>query len=234
MTQPPAPRSAHARAEYMSDAAVHVAGLALVAGAVPVLIVLTAMLRGDAPALLGAAVYGATLALMILCSALYNMIPRPDWAWLLQRLDHSAIYLKIAGTYTTFALISGQGATVLAGVWAAALAGVALKLVSPRRFRWTAIGLYLAMGWVGVVAGGDLMAALPPAAVTLMVAGGLIYTAGVAFYLWDRLPFHNTVWHVFVLAATAVFYAAVLVTVVSDATPAGGAAGMVRGAVQPL
>lgn len=204
----------YSRAERLSDAVVHVAGLALVTGAVPVLIVLAILLRGDGPAVTGAAVYGATLVLMILCSALYNMIDRPGWAWVLRRMDHAAIYLKIAGTYTPFALVSGQGAGLLAGVWGAAIAGVALKMVSPARFRWIALALYLGMGWAGEVAGGDLLAALPLASQVLMLIGGGIYTLGVAFYLADRMPYHNTIWHVHVLAASLVFYAAVLVTVV--------------------
>lgn len=205
----------YSRAERLSDAVVHVTGLALVAGAVPVLIVLAVLLRGDGASVAGASVYGATLILMILCSALYNMIDRPGWTWLLRRMDHAAIYLKIAGTYTPFALVSGQGAGLLAGVWGAAAAGVALKLVSPARFRWLALALYLGMGWAGVVAGGDLLAALPVASQVLMLVGGGIYTIGVGFYLADRMPFHNTIWHVHVLAASLVFYAAVLVTVVA-------------------
>ncbi|MFN4156960.1 MAG: PAQR family membrane homeostasis protein TrhA [Gemmobacter sp.] len=209
------PRTSYSRAEYRSDAVVHVAGLALVTAAVPVLIVLAATQRGDVASVAGAAVYGATLAAMILCSALYNMVRRPDWAWLLRRMDHAAIYVKIAGTYTPFALLTGQGTGLVAAVWAAAGIGVVLKLVDPGRFRWPALALYLGMGWAGMVAGGDLMAALPPASVLLMVLGGAIYTAGVAFYLWERMPHHNTVWHVFVLAATAVFYAAVTVAVVA-------------------
>lgn len=208
-------RPAYSRAERMSDAVVHWAGIAAVAGAVPALIVTAAVLRGDAPSVVGASVYGVTLALMILCSAMYNMIARPDWAWLLRRLDHSAIYLKIAGTYTPFALMTGQGLALTATLWGAAAAGVALKLASPARFRWLGLALYLAMGWAGVVAGGDLMAALPGAAVVLMLVGGALYTVGVVFYLWDNLLFHNAIWHVFVLAASVVFYAAVLVTVVA-------------------
>lgn len=207
-------RASYSRAEYLSDAVVHVTGLAMAAGAVPVLIVLAALLRGDAPALVGASVYGATLIAMILFSALYNMIARPDWYWLLRRLDHSAIYLKIAGTYTPFALISGQGWVLTAVMWLAAAAGVALKTISPARFRWAAMALYLGMGWAGFVAGGPMLAALPGPVVALMITGGLIYTSGVAFYLWKTLPFHRTIWHVFVLAATAVFYAAVVVQVV--------------------
>lgn len=198
----------------MSDAVVHVAGLAAVAGAVPVLIVLTALLRGDVPAVAGAVIYGGTLILMILCSALYNMVRDPGWTWLLRRLDHSAIYLKIAGTYTPFALISGQGGALTASLWGAALVGVAMKLASPARFRWVALALYLGMGWAGVVAGQSMLAVLPGAVVVLMGVGGVLYTLGVVFYLWERLPYHNAIWHLFVLAATAVFYAAVVVQVV--------------------
>lgn len=208
-------RPAYSRAEVVSDWVVHVAGLVAVVAAVPVLIVVTALHRGDAPAIVGASVYGATLVLMILCSALYHFIRRPDWAWLLQRLDHSAIYLKIAGTYTPFTLMTGQGAMLLAGLWGAALTGLSLKMVSPRRFRWLALTLYLGMGWGGVLAGGALIGALPTAVVILMAVGGVLYTVGVAFYLWDSLRFHNTIWHVFVLSASLVFYAAVTVQVVS-------------------
>jgi hemolysin III len=204
----------YSRAEWFSDAIVHVSGLALVTGAVPVLIVLTAMLRGDPAAIAGVSVYGGALVLMILCSALYNMIERPDWGWILRRLDHSAIYLKIAGTYTAFIAVTGQGFGLMAGLWGAALAGVGLKLLSPARFRWLALALYLGMGWAGVALGGALLAALPGPVVALMLIGGGLYTLGVIFYLWERLPFHNTIWHVFVLAASLVFYAAVLVAVV--------------------
>lgn len=203
------------RAERLSDAVVHVAGLATVIGAVPVLIVLAAVVNGDTPAVIGASVYGATLILMILCSALYNMIRHPDWTALLRRLDHGAIYLKIAGTYTPFALISGQGIALTALLWVAAAVGITLKAISPARFRWTGLALYLGMGWAGVVAGGDMLAAVPPGVAGLMLAGGLLYTVGVVFYLWESLPFQTAIWHVFVLAASMLFYAAVTVQVVA-------------------
>jgi hemolysin III len=210
-------RPAYSRAELLSDAVVHVTGLVLVLVAIPVLIVLTAILRGDAAALLGVSVYGAAMVAMIACSALYNMTPGAARAWLYRRLDHSAIYIKIAGTYTPFTLLSGHGLALTAGVWGAAVLGVGLKIVSPERFRWAALALYLGMGWVGVVAGQALIAALPTPVWGLMVVGGLLYTAGVAFYLWERLPFHTTIWHGFVLAATFVFYAAVVTLVVLGA-----------------
>lgn len=203
------------RAERMSDAVVHLAGLAAVTGAVPVLIAVAAVVNGSTPAVVGASVYGATLILMILCSALYNMSTRPDRAWLLRRLDHGAIYLKIAGTYTPFALISGQGLVLTGVLWAAAAMGVALKAICPTRFRWIGLSLYLGMGWAGVVAGGDLMAAVPAPVVALMLTGGLLYTVGVVFFLWESLPFQTAIWHLFVLTASVVFYAAVVVQVVA-------------------
>ncbi|GAB1379329.1 PAQR family membrane homeostasis protein TrhA [Pararhodobacter aggregans] len=210
-------RTAYSKAEQVSDAVVHVAGLMLVLMAVPVLIVLTALYRGDAASITGVSVYGGALIAMILFSALYNIGETSGYGtakeWLLRRLDHSAIYLKIAGTYTPFTLLSGHGVALTLGVWGAALAGIALKIVSPERFKWIALALYLGMGWAGVVAGGPLFAALPTAVLVLMAVGGGLYTLGVVFYLWRRLPFHYTIWHVFVLAASFVFYSAVLVFV---------------------
>ena len=211
-------RSRYTRAERLSDAAIHLTGVALVLAAVPVLIVVTALTRGDAAALTGVSVYGAGLALMITASAVYNIsggFPWGSaWEWVLRRLDHAAIYLKIAATYTPFALITGQGLMVTAGVWIAATAGVALKLVSPERFRWVALALYLGMGWAGLIAGGAFIAVLPGPVIVLMAVGGVLYTLGVVFYVWDRMPFHLTVWHGLVLAASLVFYAAVLTCVV--------------------
>lgn len=210
-------RTTYSKAEKISDAVVHVTGLAMVLMAVPVLIVVTALFRGDAASVTGVSVYGGALLLMILCSGLYNIGETSGLGaareWLLRRLDHAAIYLKIAGTYTPFTLLSGHGLTLTAGVWAAALAGVALKVISPERFKWLALALYLGMGWAGAVAGGALFAALPGPVLVLMATGGGLYTLGVVFYLWRGLPFHYTIWHVLVLAASFVFYAAVMVQV---------------------
>ena len=203
----------YSRAERRSDAAVHLMGLCLVALAVPALVVVTALRRPETAALWGVVIYGAALAAMIGASALYNMTPDASLRWLWRRLDHSAIYVKIAGTYTPFTLLTGQGAALTVGLWAAAAVGVAFKLASPERFRWLALALYLGMGWAGVVAGQAMIAALPGPVVALMLAGGLTYTAGVAFYLWRSLRFHIAIWHVFVLCASLMFYAAVLLTV---------------------
>lgn len=206
-------RPAYSRAEYISDAVVHVMGLSLAVVAVPALVVAAVVLRDENSALIGVSIYGACLIAMLLCSALYNMVLRPDWAWLLKRLDHSAIYLKIAGTYTPFAVLTGQGVALVAGLWGAALAGITLKVAAPHRFRALSILLYLGMGWAGVAAGG-FFGALPAAALVLIATGGVLYTLGVIFHLWSGLPFHNTIWHVFVLVASFTFYAAVMVALV--------------------
>lgn len=219
------PHDRYTRAERVSDAVVHIAGLSLVMVAVPVLIVVTALQRGDAWSLAGVSIYGGALFAMIFCSALYNMSQSLDWGaareWLFKRLDHSAIYVKIAGTYTPFTLLSGHGIALTVGLWGAALAGVSLKLVCPWRFRWLGLALYLGMGWAGVVAGQALLAELPLAVVVMMVVGGALYTGGVVFYLWEKLPFHNTIWHGFVLTASLVFYAAVMTYVLTGGEVAG-------------
>lgn len=200
-------------AELRSDAVVHVLGMGLAVVAVPVLLVLTAMWRGDAAALIGVSIYGATLIAMIVCSALYNMATEPRRKAILRRFDHSAIYFKIAGTYTPLSLLSGgQGPALLITLWVAAVAGSCLRVLAPNRLRWVAFGLYLAMGWAGLVLGRPLLAVLSTEVLTLVVTGGCIYSVGTLFYL-SKMRFQKAVWHVFVLVATMVFYAAVLVHV---------------------
>lgn len=203
-------RPAYSRAERISDGVVHVLGVSSAVIAAPMLIILTIYYRSDPAAVLGASIYGITLVLMLTFSALYNMIEHDDWSAFLRRLDHSGIYVKIAGTYTPFLLLSGTQPTgLLIGLWSSATLGSALKMVDPNRFRWFGLALYLLMGWAVVWAGHSLLAELSPTVVTLMIAGGLVYTAGVAFYLLEWLPFHNTIWHVFVLVGSILFFAAV-------------------------
>jgi hemolysin III len=210
-----ASRSSYSRAERFSDTVVHILGVFTVLIAVPVLIALTVRFGAGASAITAVSIYGATLIAMILFSALYNTVGHHRWTGVLRRLDHSAIYAKIAGTYTPLTLIPGtHGGYLLAGIWGAALAGMGLKAISPGRLRWLALTLYLGMGWAGLVMGGSFLSALSTPVLTLILIGGVLYTIGVVFYLVDRLPFHYTIWHVFVLAASLVFYAAVTVLVV--------------------
>ena len=204
--------SVYSRAELVSDAAVHALGILSALIGVPVLITLSGVWFGDGETLFAAFVYGFSLIAMFTCSAIYNVFPAPNWKDWLRRMDQSAIYLKIAGSYTPFVVLTGNPpGQFLAGVWGAAIVGVVLIVIGPKRFRWPSLVLYLAIGWAGAVAGQPMMAALSPAGFTLILVAGFLYSLGVIFLLWERLPFHNTIWHVFVLAASWIIYAAVVV-----------------------
>ena len=210
----------YTRAEQRFDAAVHVLGVVGALVAVPLIIGTALLFSHDAAqpwAFVAVSIYGLAFLAMISASALYNLTPDAGLNWLYRRLDHSAIYIKIAGTYTPFTLIPGQGLWFMAGLWGAAFCGVALKCLSPERFRWAALALYLGMGWVGVLILPQMLATLPFATVVLIIAGGVVYTLGVGFYLSTRLLFHYAIWHVFVLAASFLFYAAVMVLIIRGA-----------------
>ncbi|GGB01647.1 PAQR family membrane homeostasis protein TrhA [Allosediminivita pacifica] len=202
-------RRPYSRAEFASDMIVHLAALALAVGAVPVLITLTAVWRGDAAGIAGVSIYGATLILMLTASLLYNHVGRPRWSALFRRLDMSAIHLKIAGTYTPFALLSGAGSGLLTVIWTAAAGAMALTLFVRSLPSGVAVGLCLGLGWAVVIGGQDIIAALPMSAIVLMVVGGVLYSVGTPFLMVSRLPFHNTIWHGFVVAASIVFFVAI-------------------------
>jgi hemolysin III len=198
----------YSRAEYISDAIVHASGIgaALVGG--PILIVMTAIWIGE-PALVAAvAVYVATGLAMWSFSAAYNLLQRPAWVEWLRRFDKSAIYFKIAGTYTPFAILAaGQGAFLVA-IWTVAAVGALLILFSSR-LGWLSIPLYLGLGWAGALWGGPLVSGLSPTGFWLLAAGGITYSSGIAFLLWSKLPFHNTIWHVFVFLGSLACYGAI-------------------------
>lgn len=178
--------------------------------ALPVL-VLAAEQRG-ATAVVGAAVFGTTMALLYLTSTLYHAVTPARAKQVLRILDHGAIYLLIAGTYTPFTLgvLRGPwGWTLLAIIWALAALGVTLKALGGIRYPRLSTAVYLAMGWLVVVAAKPLVERLPPWGLFWLAAGGLAYTAGVGFYGTRRLRYGHFVWHLFVLAGTACHFVAV-------------------------
>jgi hemolysin III len=203
------PNREYSRAEYISDAVVHGLGIggALIAG--PVLVTLATVWIGDPTIVTAAVVYTVTMLAMWVCSALYNLVQQEDLVPKLRRLDQSAISLKIAGTYTPFIALASGSLGFLVGIWVTALVGAAIILSSRHQFSWLAILLYLGLGWAGAVMGGPLVSTLSPVAFWLLVSGGLTYSAGVVFNVWGSLPFHNTIWHIFVLAGTWLCYAAI-------------------------
>jgi hemolysin III len=213
-----AARIEYSRAERLSDAVVHLLGIVAALIAVPVLITLAVVLRGDAPAIASTALYGVALVTMLVFSALFHLTTRPGLRRVFRSLDHTAILCLIAATYTPFVLLSGAEARgLLLTLWIAALSGAALRAFAPDRLKLAAIALALAMGWAGLIGGGALFAALSTPVMVLITVGGVLYTLGVGFCVLERLRFHYTIWHVCVLAASAVFYAAVTVQLVQSA-----------------
>ena len=201
---------AYDRAELLSDAVVHIAGLVLALAAVPVLITLAVLWRGDLAGIAGVSVYGATLIAMLSASLAYNHIYRPEWSERLRRLDMSAIYLKIAGTVTPFALLSGTGVRFLVIMWVAAALATATVFLRKRRSSAFSVVIGLAMGWAVLLAGGEVIAATSWPVFGLMVAGGLLYSLGTPFLLLERMRFHNAIWHGFVVAASGVYFVAIM------------------------
>lgn len=201
----------YTRKERRYDGIIHWLGVGAAFVAAPALS-LAVVPAGDARAIAAAAIYGAALVAMLGASAAYNLAVHPARKERLRRYDHAAIFLMIAGTYTPFALIGiggGGGHGLLALVWLVAAFGIWLKLFYPRRFDRGSVLLYLALGWAGLAKLDVLLAALPPATLALLGAGGVLYTIGVAFHLCKRLPYHNAVWHALVLAAAGCHYVAV-------------------------
>jgi hemolysin III len=146
-------------------------------------------------------------------SALYNLWPVSPVKWLLRRFDHSAIYLLIAGTYTPFITqmkANVESSLLLVGVWLTSMVGIALKLKFPGRFDRLSILLYLLLSWSGVMAYESVFGTLPASTLWLLAIGGILYTIGVLFHLWEGLRFQNAIWHSFVLVAAACHYTAVL------------------------
>jgi hemolysin III len=204
------------RHEILADGIVHALGIVGGLVAVIVLLVLAAPTVGPWE-LTSVVIYGAGLLAVLVISAVYNLWPVSPVKWILRRFDHSAIYLLIAGTYTPFIMQMRSEITaiiLLVGIWAGSLAGMVLKLCLPGRFDRLAILLYLLLGWSGVMAYEAVLGALPGSTLTLLAAGGLLYTVGVVFHVWEGLRFQNAIWHAFVLVAAACHYGAVLDCVV--------------------
>jgi hemolysin III len=200
------------RAELIADGIVHGIGVFGGVVAATVLIVLAAVFASTYE-IVSVSVYAAGLLAMLIFSAAYNLWPVSRGKWLLRRLDHAAIYILIAATYTpVFAQLQDRvfAMSLLSGVWSVAAVGIVLKLFFPGRFDRVSVGLYLAMGWSGLIAYDAGISSLPQLALWFIVAGGLLYTFGVIFHAWRRLRFQNVIWHSFVLLGAACHYTAVL------------------------
>lgn len=198
--------------EEFANSLTHAFGIVLSIVGLIVLVV-SASTFGGAREIASCAVYGAALVTVYTTSTLYHGAAARKTKRFLRTLDHLAIFLLIAGTYTPFVLIALRGAwgwSLFAIVWTLAAFGVFLELTALRRYRKAMIALYVAMGWVGLIAIKPLIAALPAAGLWLVFGGGVSYTLGVLFYMWRGLRYHHAVWHLFVLGGSVLQYLAVL------------------------
>ena len=198
----------YSRAELILDAVVHAIGLVIALGAGLTLLTLAA--QTELPAI---GVYVASLLAVLAISLAFNLAPANAVKRLLARLDQAAIFLLIAGTYTPIlALLSGaaNGPLILTMVWGAAVIGIALKLLVPQHFGRLALVLYLGIAWSGVLVFQALAEVLPHSTLWLLLAGGVAYSSGITFHVWERLNFHNVLWHCFVVAGASLHLWAIL------------------------
>ena len=201
----------YSQAEEIAHAVTHGVGC-LLAVAGLVILVMQATARGDTWEVVGSAIFGATLVLLYLASTLYHAVTAPRAKSVLKRIDHAAIYLLIAGSYTPLCLgpLRGPWGWSLFGVvWGLGLSGAVLDVATARRFKWLSITVYLLMGWLAVTALRPLLANLDRTTLYWFASGGLFYTGGVTFYLWKNLPWHHAIWHVFVLLGSGCHWVAV-------------------------
>jgi hemolysin III len=210
--------SRYSQREEIANSLIHGFGIVLSIVGLAVLVG-NAAVHGTMRDVVAGSVFGATLILVYTTSTIYHGVPIPAVRPILRKLDHIAIFLLIAGTYTPFSLaaIGGTSGWILFGaIWGLAALGIVFELTFLRRYTWLAVGLYLLMGWAGIVAIKPLVASLDRGGLFLLFLGGVMYTFGVLFYLWRRLPYSHAIWHVFVLIGSVLHYLAILLYIVLD------------------
>lgn len=203
--------------EEIANAVTHgVAALLSIAG-LAVLVAFAVLYSGSPKVVAAVSIFGASMVFLYTASTLYHSIPNPRAKKVLQYLDHSMIYILIAGSYTPFCLITLQGYTgiaLLCAVWLIAIAGISLQAVLLNKADWINCLLYLSMGWLAVFVIDPLVSTLDSTGLALLVAGGLAYTVGVVFYIFERIPFSHAIWHTFVFAGTTLQFFSVLFYVI--------------------
>lgn len=202
----------YTKKEEVVNAITHGIGILLSVTAL-VFLVMFAVQNGSTWHVVTFTIYGVTMILLFLSSTLVHSFPEGKLKDLFEIFDHAAIYLFIAGTYTPFTLIVINGAlgwTLLGIVWGIAIVGIVFKSFFVKKFMFISTLLYVVMGWLIVIGWNPLVTTLPTAGITLLVAGGLLYTIGAIFYVWRGFTFHHAVWHLFVLAGSVSHFFAVL------------------------
>ncbi len=201
--------------EEIANAVTHGIGALLAIVALVLLIVFSSM-RGNATDVVSFSVYGTTLVILYLMSTIYHSLPRGKAKDVFEILDHSSIFLLIAGTYTPFALVTLKGAkgwTIFGIIWGLALAGMVMKVFLVKKFVILSTLMYISMGWMAIFILKDIMMAVPMNGVILLVLGGVAYTVGAFFYVWRKIPYHHAIWHLFVMGGSIFHFFAILLYV---------------------
>ena len=209
----------HRSAEELANTLTHGVGLTLSIAGFIVLVVLAAM-RGSAWRIVSCAVYGSTLICLYTASTLYHSLRSRRLQRILRVCDHSAIYLLVAGTYTPFLLVNlrgGWGWSLFAVIWGLATAGIFFKVWFVEHFSVSSTVVYLLMGWLALVAVKPMLLSVPHSGLLWLLTGGVLYTVGVVFYAWKKVPYNHAIWHGFVLAGSTCHYFAVLCSVILPA-----------------
>jgi len=217
------PPSRYKRGEEIANSITHGIGIVLAIGGLCVLTAF-ACLYGTARHIVSCSIFGAALILLYTASTLYHAIQNPTAKPILRILDHSAILVLIAGTYTPITLVNLRGPwgwSLFGVVWGLALIGIVIEATRLRRYRAALIVLYLIMGWAVIVVIKPMLASIGGGGMKLLLAGGLAYTVGIIFYVWHRLPYNHAIWHLFVLAGSILHFFAILFYVIPLANVAG-------------
>ena len=215
--------SRYSRSEEIANSITHGIGIVFAVCAMAVLAVF-ASLYGDTWHIVSCSIFGATLILLYVASTLYHAVQRPEAKSVLRILDHSAILVLIAGTYTPFTLVNLRGPwgwSLFGVIWGLAVFGIVIETTRLRRYRAGLIALYVIMGWAVVPAVKPMLENVDRGGLWLLLAGGLAYTGGIVFYLWQRLPYNHAIWHLFVLAGSVLHFFAILFYVIPIFTTAG-------------
>lgn len=202
--------------EEIANSVTHGFGIILAIAGLGVLTAFAA-LYGTVWHIVGCSIFGATLILLYTTSTLYHSIPIQRAKAVLRALDHSAIYLLIAGTYTPFSLVNLRGPwgwSLLGLIWTLAILGIVTRVLLGRKKSWLSVAFYIAMGWTVLIAIKPLVANTGAGGIRLLVMGGVVYTAGTIFYMWRKLPYHHAIWHVFVLMGSIFHFFAILFYVI--------------------
>ncbi len=201
--------------EELANSVTHGIGTGLSIAGLIILVVL-AVKQGSVWHVVSFSIYGSSLILLYLASTLYHSFQKPRLKHVFRVLDHSAIYVLIAGTYTPFMLVSLRGPwgwSLFSVVWGLAVAGILFKSLFISRFERLSLVVYLLMGWLGLIAARQMWMEIPTGGLIWLVAGGVFYSLGVIFYQWRLFPYHHAVWHLFVLAGSICHYFSVLLYV---------------------